>query len=250
MRGGATGLVTALLLVLALPSAGVAQGPLPVGEADGVRIVRERGALVVVFTKRAEKLRRKAAGRMVSVLCTEFLPDGTSSGGVIQRAPRRGRRIETGDLTRGMDYCRVWLAARTVTRNGERQRRGRELVVSIPLTQAGAVFLDEQEKALSILSLLTIAALLGEDRNISGYLTPTELFEAAPGFRPGPARPLVVPLASPSDTPQGSAAGYYSDGDRHVAGVIVSASGRRLFVEYEGEVLHTNVAGYMFGGID
>ena len=113
-------MVAALLLVLAAPSAAAAQTPLPVGEADDVRIVRERGALVVVFTQRAEKVRRRVAGKLVSVLCTEFTKKGTNSGGVTQRAPRRGRRIRTGDLTRGLDYCRVWLAARTVTRDGER----------------------------------------------------------------------------------------------------------------------------------
>jgi hypothetical protein len=62
-----------------------------------------------------------------------------------------------------MDYCRVWLAARTVTRDGERRRLGRRLVVSVPLTQEGAVFLDEQAKALSIIGLLGIAGLIGEE---------------------------------------------------------------------------------------
>jgi hypothetical protein len=250
MRGGVTGVVTALLLVLGLPSAGAAQAPLPVGEADGVRIVRERGALVVVFTQRAEKLRRKVAGKHVSVLCTEFTDFGTHGGGITQRAPRRGRKIYTGDGTRGMDYCRVWIAARTVTRDGERRRIRRKLVVSVPLTQTGAVFLDEQEKAITVLGLLTIAALIGEDRNISGAPTPAELLDAVPGFQGLPARAPVVPLATPSDTPAAPAVGYYSDGESHVAGVIVSASGRRLFVEYQGDVLHTNVARYIFGGID
>jgi hypothetical protein len=205
---------------------------------------------VVVFTQRAEKLRRRVAGKLVSVLCTEFEENGTSGGGITQRAPRRGRRIETGDRTRGMDYCRVWLAARTVRRDGERRRLGRRLVVSVPLTQRGAIFLDEQVKALGIIGLLVIAELIGEDRNISGYPTPAELFEAEPRLRPGPSGQTVVALASPSDTPAGTAIGYYSDGDRHVAAVAVSTSGRRLFVEHEGDVLHTNIAGYLFGGLD
>jgi hypothetical protein len=38
-----------------------------------------------------------------------------AGGGITMRAPRRGRRIRTGDLTRGMDVCEVWLEARTVT---------------------------------------------------------------------------------------------------------------------------------------
>ena len=247
MRIAVTGLVAALLIALAVPAA--AQTPLPVGEADGVRLVRERGELVVVFTPRAKRLWRRVAGKRVDVACVEFLEGGTRSGGNLLRAPKRGRRIRTGDRSR-VDYCRVWLPARRVGRGGERQRRGRVLIVSIPFTQEGAVFLDEQVKAISILGLLTIAALIGEDRNISGAPTPSELLDAAPGLRALPARAPVVPLESPSDTPAAPAVGYYSDGESHVAGVILSASGRRLFVEYEGEVLHTNVAGYIFGGID
>lgn len=247
MRIAVTGLVAALLLALAVPAA--AQTPLPVGEADGVRLVRERGELVVVFTPRAKRLWRRVAGKRVDVACVEFLEGGTRSGGNLLRAPKRGRRIRTGDGSR-VDYCRVWLPARRAGRGSERQRRGRALIVSIPFTQGGAVFLDEQVKAISILGLLTIAALIGEDRNISGAPTPSELLDAAPGLRAPPARAPVVPLESPSDTPAAPAVGYYSDGESHVAGVIVSASGRRLFVEFEGDVLHTNVAGYIFGDID
>jgi hypothetical protein len=249
IRGGVIGLAAVILLAVAAPSAGAAAA-LPVGETDGVRIVRERGALVVVFTPRAEKLRRRVAGKLVSVLCTEFTSFGTNGGGITQRAPRRGRRIYTGDLTRGMDYCRVWLAARTVRRDGRRTRIGREHLVSVPLTQVGAVYLDEQFKAFSLLSVLTLAGLLAEERKPSGYPTPAQLLEAVPGFRPRPSGQRLVALAAPSDTPPGTAIGYYSDGAQHVAAVIVSASGRRLFVEYDGDVLHTNVAGFIYGDLD
>jgi len=249
MRGGVTGAVAALLLVLVLPSAGAAQTPLPVGEADGVRIVRERGALVVVFTRQAERLRRKVAGKRVSVLCTEFTANGSNGGGVTQRAPKRGRRIETGDHTRGMDYCRVWLAARTVTRRGERQRRGREHIVSIPLTQRGAVFLDEQFKALNLTVLLTVSELVAETRNRNGFLSTAQLLQLVRNARPRPPF-AVVALGAPSDSPPAGAVGYYSDGARHAAAVVLSASGKRLFLEHNGDVLHTNVAKYIFGDLD
>jgi hypothetical protein len=249
MRGGVTAVVTALLLALVLPSAAAAQTPLPVGEADGVRIVRERGALVVVFTQRAEKLRRKVAGKLVTVDCTEFVRGGTYGGGITQRAPRRGRRIYTGDGTRGMDYCRVWLAARTVRRGGERQRRGREHIVSIPLTQEGAVYLDEQFKAIALLGLLTVAQLGAEDRNRTGFLSPAQLLQLVGNPRPRPPYALVA-LAAPSDTPPAGAVGYYSDGARHAAAVVVSASGKRLFLELNGDVLHTNIADHIFDGLD
>jgi hypothetical protein len=47
--------------------------------------------------------------------------------------------------------------------------------------------------------------------------------------------------------PGSSAARRSISGQQHVAAVIVSALGRRLFVEHEGDVLHTNVAGYIYG---
>jgi hypothetical protein len=245
MRGGVLAAVAAVLLALAVPAAGAAQAPLPLGETKGVRIVRERGALVVVFTQRAERLRRKVAGKLVSVLCTEFVPGAIHSGGVTQRAPRRGRRIETGDLTRGMDYCRLWLAARTVRRGRERIRRSRELLVSVPLTQEGAVFLDEEATANMIAAVLMIGALVAEERNRTGYLTPAELLEALP-----PGQRGVVALAAPSDTPPARVVGYYSDGAQHAATVGLSTQGRRLFLEVNGDVLHTNIAGHVFRGFD
>jgi hypothetical protein len=233
-------LAGAFLLVLA-PQAGA---QLPVGEADGVRIVRERGAIVVVFTQRAARLYRRIAGKRVSVLCWEFTDNSVNGGGGTLRAPKRRRPLRTGDLTRGMDYCRVWLAARTVRRNGERQRRPRVVIVSIPLTQRGAVFLDEQSKVLDLQRLLFGAGLLAEERSSSAWPTATELL----GWLPTRAlRPGVVALANPADTPPQEAIGYYSDGQQHVAAVAVSALGRRLFVEHEGDVLHTNVAGYIHG---
>jgi hypothetical protein len=244
MRGAITAVVAAVV-VLAVPSTGAAQAPLPVGENKGVRIVREQGALVVVFTQRAERLRRKVAGKLVSVLCTEFAEGGTHGGGVTQRAPRRGRRIETGDRTRGMDYCRVWLAARFTGRGRERTRHRRELIVSVPLTQRGAVFLDEEATARLIAAVLSIGELLAEDRNRTGYVTPAELLEAV-----APRRHSVVALASPSDTPPPGTIGYYSDGAQHAAAVGLSTQGRRLFLEVNGDVLHTNIARYIFSGLD
>ena len=57
-------------------------------------------------------------------------------------------------------------------------------------------------------------------------------------------------LASPADTPPPGRIGYYSDGALHVAVVIVSGSGRRLFIELEpDDVLHTNV-GFPSGRFD
>jgi hypothetical protein len=238
-------LVAIVAGALIAPAAAFGQSPAPLGEADGVRIIRERGALTVVFTPSAKRLWQRVAGRRVSVLCTEFLPDGEAGGGTTMRAPRRGRRIRTGDQTRGMDYCRVWLEPRRVKRNGRKVTTGRRLIVSIPLTRQGAVFLDEQEKAGSLMGVLFLAGHLAERQDRSTYPTAEELLADR-----GRLRSVMVALAGPTETPPAGKVGYWSDGAQHVAVVTLSSLGRRLFVEYEGDVLHTNVARYIYGDLE
>ena len=75
-----------------------------------------------------------------------------------------------------------------------------------------------------------------------GHATAEQLFGRWPRLTNS-----VVALAGSADTPPAGKLGYWSDGAEHVALVTLSASGRRLFIEYEGDVLHTNVAGYLFG---
>jgi hypothetical protein len=240
--------VAATLLIIA-PSAAAQTVHLPVGEADGVRIVRDHsGALVVVFRPSAARLWRRVAGRKVSVFC-EKGPDpdpddpGTfisEEGGTTFRAPRRGRRLRTGDLTRGMDVCRVWLEARTVTRHGRRVRHSRELIVAVPLTQRGAVRLDERARAAALLTVLELAGPRG------AFALPADLVSRLPLLK-RPVRLSVVALSSPADTPAAGSIGYYSDGAQHAAAVLLSASGRRLFLEFDADrVIRTNVAEYLF----
>jgi hypothetical protein len=245
--------VTAVALVAA-PSAGAQTPQLPVGQADGVRIVRVQGAIVVVFTARAERLWRSVAGKRVSVFCEETIDpneDGfgfvvLQGGGTTMRAPRRGRRINTGDLTRGMDYCEVWLEARTIRRNGQRERRSRELIVAIPVTQQGAVHLDERARAYALMGLLHLAGIDADRRNLDHFPPPAELIQFVPAL-PRPVKLSVAALQSPSDTPPAGSIGYYSDGAQHVAAVVLSASGRRLFLEYDVDgVIRTNVLGYLY----
>jgi hypothetical protein len=252
VRRALSALLAGVSLLVVAPSAGAQSTQLPVGEADGVRIVRERGAIVVVFTPRAARLWRRVAGRRVSVLCQERSTDEfglvtVEEGGTTLRAPRRGRRLRTGDLTRGRDTCRVSLEPRTVRRNGERRRLPRELIVEIPLTQDGAVRLDEKRRAFALLTVLGIAAAVGERRNLDGFPTPSDLVAVLPVLT-RPIRLSVVALPSPADTPPAGSVGYYSNGARHVAAVVLSASGRRLFLEFDvDDVIRSNVAGYIYG---
>jgi len=238
----------ALVLTLALlvfASSARAGAPLPVGESHGVRAYRVDGAIVVRFTDRAAQLYRRIAGKRVTITCTE-LPEerntvgivGVGSGSQTFRASKRRRPFRTGDLTRGTDYCRVWLAARTVKRHGERRRRPRQLVVSVSLTQEGAVYLDEQEKSLAIFGLLLYA---GEQGDGTAYPSTAALLQAIHDAD-GSAVGRIVGLASPAATPPPGRIGYYSDGALHVAVVMLSASARRMFMELEPDnVMHTNI---------
>ena len=151
------------------------------------------------------------------------------------RAPKRGRKIRTGDLTRGMDYCDVSL---------EPRRRGRssKLVVSVPLTQRGAVFLDEREVARGLFGLLVAIDFAFEERGSGVHPTVEQVLTRFPQLRGH-----LIPLSGPADTPPPKTIGYWSDGAAHVAVVALATAGRRLFVEYDGDVLHTNVSGYIFG---
>jgi hypothetical protein len=239
------------IVVLVAPCTATAQAALPVGEARGVRVVRENRAIVVIFTQRAEKLRRRIAGKRVEVECTDEHPlhgppraftfigpphpgeiVETHGGGVTIRAPKRRRKLLTGDQTRGMDYCQVWLL----------KRSGRRLIVSVPLTQDGAVFLDERTRTRRLMQVLAFAGFVAGDLNLSGWPSHAQLIRAAGSD----ARVRLVGLETPADTPPARTIGYYSDRREHAAVVILSRSGRRLFVELADDVLSTNLAGYIF----
>jgi hypothetical protein len=245
--------VTTSLVSLLGPSVGVAADPLPVGQADGVRVERQQDAIVIVFTKRAAPLYRRIAGKRIVVDCVRMPKtiDGvrqTSGGETAMWAPRRRRPLRPGEGSRNLDYCSVSLAARKVVRGDTTTHYARKPIVAVAITQAGAVHLDESAKA-SMLQALHMYAGARRRSGETGYLTAPELLQQTGGYLwRSPYwrnRPRIVALASPDDTPPPGALGFYSDGDRHVAAVIVSASGRRLFLELApDEVLHTNVAEY------
>ena len=232
--------IAALVAVLLVPST-AAQAQLPVGEADGVRMVAQRGGVLVIFTARAEKLRRRYAGKVLEISCTEFVEGGASVFGEGLRVPRHRHRVFAGDHPRGTDYCRLWRPERTVKRRRGRVVYGRKLLVSVPLTQQGAVYLDEEEKTQGIFGVLVFSSLSDDGEELGRYRTYDELIAKYPK-----AARAVVELDAPVDSPPAGKIGFYSDGAAHVLVAALSASGRRLFIEYEGDVLSTNVARYMF----
>jgi hypothetical protein len=96
-----------------------------------------------------------------------------------------------------------------------------------------------------MMGLYFFIALEAEDRGQTTAPTAEQLI----GWRPRLGS-VLHPLAGPDDTPPARKVGYWSDGAYHSTVVTVSALGRRLFWEHEGEVLHTNVARYVYADID
>ena len=237
--------LTALLCLVAVPSAGA---QLPVGEADGVRIFKKRGAIVVKFTPRASQLWRRVAGRKVLISCADLPTDArdrnptfTSEAGF--RAPKRGRtlRVRIGRRTPGVDYCQVYL-----------DRRSRPRIASLALTELGAVYLDEAEKAGSLAFVLYAAGRAAEEAGLEGCATHSQLLTYLAGRPEAPSPELlareILVLASPGEIPPNGKIGYYNDGAGRVAAVVVSGLGRRLFIELEpDEVQRTNVADFISG---
>lgn len=247
----AVGIPLAIAL-LALPFAPTAHGAtrqLPVGEAQGVRFERSGQSLVLVFTRRAEALRRRLAGRLVSIECVDE-PDDVwdrtgGGGGPNVRVPRTRRRVEVGRGRSDADYCRVRAPIRARDLHGGSRIDDRRTFVSIPRTQLGAIFLDEEEKASALAFVMFLADEMAARSRPRGFPAPARLVER---MHARFARIPVAALAAPGDVPPAVAVGYYSDGDRHMAVSTLAATGRRLFVEIVlgDDVLHTNVGQHLF----
>jgi hypothetical protein len=188
---------------------------------------------------------RRPSGRSKGLVrgCTRFGDqfDSVASGNL--DVPRRGRRVRTGFDPGPADFCRFFLKAHTVKRHGERHRVARRVLFSIPLTQAGAVYLDEESKTASMLGIGVLASFAKDDQRLAGAPTYAQLVQAYPRLAK-----RVVALPAPGDSPPPERIGYYSDGQEHTVLAALSASGKRLFIEQSaGDVLSTNVATHLFG---
>ena len=240
-------MLTATVLALALlaPAAAHAQSQtdLPVGESHGVRLVDDHGGLVLIFSHRSAKLRERINSRYAWMECSE-LGDGITNGfGGNLDVSRHGRRVSLGFDSSNVDYCRFFLRAHTVKRHGSRHHVARRPLFSISLTQAGAVYLDEESKAQKMFTVGLLAWFVKEEQKLPGYPSYAQLLQEYPKLAK-----VVVQLPAAGDTPPPKRIGYYSDGQEHIALAIVSGSGKRLFIEQSaGDVVSTNVLAHLFG---
>jgi hypothetical protein len=163
------------------------------------------------------------AGKQVVLECLQT-PSGTPGEPVRQagaediKAPKKGKRLGSGFKAGKYDLCTIAL-----------ERRGVQAL--IPLTQKGAVFEDEALFAGDLLSIVDVADSL----STGGH------FPSAPQVAAKVGNGAVVALAAPTDTPPAGKYGFYSDANQHIAVVVLSSAGRRLFFEVSGDTISTNV---------
>jgi hypothetical protein len=226
--------LTVLAVLLAPAAARAADLPL---EQHGVRAQNTSNGVKVVFGPKAKSLYRRIAGRRLKFDCTVVPPtDGPilirddsgkqQTGSLI--APRKRRPLRLSGGFSEFDTCRLQ-ARRTTKRKGGGEDVRIVLDLSLPLTQKGAVFLDESE----IAGALDFAI---------GLFQPPEgqtSYRTAEDVR-GRVDQAVV-LDDPSATPPPRFVGLYSDGAQHAAAVAVTKSGRRVFIDVNADVLSTNL---------
>ncbi len=112
------------------------------------------------------------------------------------------------------------------------------MLATVPLTERGLAHLDERVRAGLLFGVLTQAGILGDRTDPPALPAPAALVSRLGGD--------LVALDSPGATPPPGRLGYWSDGARHGAVVILSQAGRRLYVEFdEDERVASNVLEYL-----
>ena len=221
-------LILAAVAVLATAAPAAAQDPL---EVRGVRAENAAaGGVTITFTARAAKLYRRIAGRRTIVRCQAV----TSSGALLLPLDRadelfddtRASRTHRALRMRGSgpyDVCEL-----TVLRT--RGRRVRTLVsLSLPVTPAGAAYLETRRLGNRMVAVLLLTASLGRG---GAYPQAQTVAEDVP---------RLAVLAAPGDSPPPGRIGLYSDGARHVTVAALTAAGVRLFIDADAGVLTSNV---------
>jgi len=243
MRKGAT---VGILVVAGLYApAAVAQAPtLPTGEAGYVAVKPSGKSIVISFHRGAAGTFKLIAGRRVDVTCTAVGKARRTGATVVEsdtktlRAPKRRRAFRVALSPRSAAFC-------VVSRSRFSRRKGditstfpSRRVAVIPLTQRGAVFLDEGRKTNAMVDLAGQAEVLAGGRK-DGLYPPASELERKVGSRP-------AALATPDATPPPGRVGVYTNA-RDITIVTLSATGRRLYIQTEGERFSTNVIEQFFG---
>jgi hypothetical protein len=228
--------VLALLCSAWLAPAGAASAAgLPVGHAKGVSVQVGRHGVSFRFAKTldptvAALLRPR---RHVELGCTRLGPlriDGArTSSRVTERVqlPERRTRVRLSSPGQHPSFCTMRLVSTRLD------------IVDVPVTQAGAVYIDERHTFFGIRNAAFTAA---GDAEAADRAT----FEPADQYvrRYGSDGDMVV-LPTADAVPAAGTIGIFSDGAHHFEAVALTTLGRRMFYDIDGDALTTNGTPYL-----
>ena len=242
MRRQFCALAVAGAAVVAAPSA-LAAPPLPTGTAQDVVVkLSGRQGAIISFHRGARGLYRRVAGHRIGIACST-LSDGAfgpvigSTATGTERAPKRRRAFRTDLPVRGTDLC-VLTRPRIVRKNRKGTTTfGAVELAAVPLTQRGAVWVDERDAAERITTVAGVAADYASEHNPRGRFPSFGELQNMLASR-------VVALPAFGASPAPGATGYFTDGQNAVVATL-TATGRRLYIELGPDRrIATNVENY------
>jgi hypothetical protein len=227
-------LAVAIVAVLATAAPAAAQNAAAPLEVRGVRAENAAsGGVTITFTARAAKLYRRIAGRRAIVRCQAVVPSGPvllpldRADELFQnrRAARKRRPLRIRDAagTR-FDVCEL-----SVLRlRGGRPTPRKVVSLALPLTPAGAAYLESRRLGERMVAVMILTANLGR----AGAYPAAQAVAAVV--------PRLVVLAGPGDSPPPGRVGLYSDGAQHATVVALTSAGARLFLDADGDLVTSN----------
>ena len=206
-----------------VPPAGT---PLPTTSVPGVTATLQGRDLAIAFdgSSTAGAAYAHLAGHAVQISCTPpprtalGLLTGRFAANVETRAPSaQPTTLHARLFGPAPALCSLGLGGGTAP------------LVQVALSPEGAAALEDGRVSLAMQAVAVRAAGDG----LSSYASVASLQRSLAGG--------VAALSSPSDTPNDRRIGVYSDGARHLTVVARTLTGRRLFADFDGDVVSTNL---------
>jgi hypothetical protein len=229
-------LVVMLVSAWFAPAGAAADTGLPVGHAKGVSVQVDRYGVNFRFAKKLDPTVAALLrpGRHVDLSCTTLGPLRMNGGRTSIRetervqVPEHRTRLRLPTRRRlHPSFCTIHLASTGID------------IVDIPVTQDGAVYVDERHTLFGIRNAAYTAADDAEEAESATFET-ADQYVRKYGYDGD-----MVALATPDASPPTGKLGIFSDGAHHFEAVALSTLGRRMFYDVNGDVLTTNGIPYL-----
>jgi hypothetical protein len=228
--------VVLLVSAWSAPAGARAAAGLPVGHAKGVSVQVGRHGVSFRFARTLDPTVAALLrpGHHVDLSCTQLSPlklDGQRTSSRVTARVRVPERLTRLRLPTRSELHPSFCTLRLVSTRLD--------IVDIPVTEDGAVYLDERHTLFELRDAAFTAASDADEAH-------STTFERADQYvhKYGSDGDLVV-LATPDASPPAGTTGIFSDGGHHFEAVALTSLGRRMFYDIDGDTLTTNGTPYL-----